>query len=52
MLYLQAKSFAVVTDPLFLKYLVVLKDTSEKVARSVLEIQNYDFVTEHRGGPS
>ena len=49
--YLHSESFTVVTDHLSLKWLLSLKDPREKLARWVIEIQDFDFIIEHRGDP-
>lgn len=49
--YLHGEHFTVVTDHLSLKWLLSLKDPREKLARWVIEVQDFDFTTEHRSGP-
>lgn len=46
--YLHGEDFLVVAKHLALKCLMSLKEPRERLARSVLEIQNYDFSVEHR----
>lgn len=41
--YLHGESFTAVSDHLSIKWLLSLKDPSEKLARWVIEIQDFDF---------
>lgn len=50
--YLHGETFVVVTDHLSLKWLLSLKDPRHRLARWVLEIQDFDFIIEHRNGPA
>ena len=48
--YLHGEHFTAVTDHLALKWLMSLKDPRERLARWVIEVQDYDFAVEHREG--
>lgn len=49
--YLHGEHFTAVTDHLSLRWLLSLKYPREKLARWVVEIQDFDFTVEHRSGP-
>ena len=49
--YLHGEHFVAVTDLLSLKWLLSLKDPRDKLARWVVQIQDFDFTIEHRSGP-
>ena len=48
--YLHGEKFEVVTDHLALRWLLSLKDPRERLARWVVEVQDFDFEVEHRAG--
>lgn len=48
--FLKSRQLSVVTDHLSLKWSMSLKDLRDKLARWVVEMQDYEFVTEHRNG--
>lgn len=41
---MHGESFVLVTNHLILKWLMSLKDSRDKLARWVIEIQDYDFL--------
>ena len=45
------RNFFVITDHLSLKWLLNMKNPRDKLARWVVEIQDYAFTIEHRAGP-
>lgn len=47
---LHGEEFLVVTDHLALKWLLSLKEPRERLARWVVDVQDHDFVVEHRAG--
>ena len=48
--YLHGERFECVTDHLALRWLLSLKDPRERLARWVVEVQDFDFTIEHRAG--
>ena len=48
--YLHGERFLVVTDHLALRWLLSLKDPRERLARWVVDVQDFDFEVEHRAG--
>ena len=48
--YLNGERFVVVTDHLALRLLLSLKEPRERLARWVVDVQEFDFVVEHRAG--
>ena len=48
--YLHGERFLVVTDHLALQWLLSLKEPIERLARWVVDVQDFDFVVEHRAG--
>lgn len=48
--YLHGERFQVITDHLALRWLLSLKEPRERLARWVVDVQDFDFVVEHRAG--
>ena len=48
--YLAGRPFTVVTDHAALRYLMSAKDPTNRIARWVMYLQQYDFTIEHRPG--